>query len=141
MFGRILNTPMYLQVLLSLQSSASVLGSASDIFRHIQALFKNIFTHSETFCVLSIFKTLAFYYHKAYLNLWYIPDTMLNIFTKAQSWKFDSVLNAPVFYRCYLTSRVTLRIFNVIFQTYSGIFKTYLAIFRPAKAYQYPCHI
>ena len=66
---------------------------------------------------------------------------MLNIFTKAQSWKFDSVLNAPVFYRCYLTSRVTLRIFNVIFQTYSGIFKTYVAIFSPVKAYQYPCHI
>ena len=41
----------------------------------------------------------------------YIHNTILNIFTKASSWTFDTVLNAPVFFRCYLTSRVTLRCF------------------------------
>ena len=30
-------------------------------------------------------------------------------FQKAQSWKFEAILNAPFFYECYLTSRVTLR--------------------------------
>ena len=38
-------------------------------------------------------------------------------------------------YRCYLTSRVTFGVFNVIFQTYSGIFKTYSAIFSLVQAY------
>ena len=67
-------------------------------------------------------------------TLRYIHNTILNIFTKAQSWTFDAVLNAPLFYRCYVTSRVTLRMFNGIFQTYSGIFNTYSAIFSPLKA-------
>ena len=44
-------------------------------------------------------------------------------------------MNAPLFYRYYLTSRVTLHIFTVIFQNYSGIFRIYSAIFSPAKAY------
>ena len=39
----------------------------------------------------------------------YIHNTILNIFTKATSWTFDTVLNAPLFYKCYLTSSVSLR--------------------------------
>ena len=68
-------------------------------------------------------------------TLRYIHNTIFNIFTKAQSWKFDANLNASLFYRYYLTSRVTLHIFNVIFQNYSGIFKNYSAIFSPVKAF------
>ena len=64
----------------------------------------------------------------------YIHNTILNIFTNAKSWTFDANLNAPLIYRCYLTSRVTLYIFNVIFQNYSGIFKTYSSMFSPVKA-------
>ena len=30
-------------------------------------------------------------------------------FQKARSWKFEAILNAPLFYKCCLTSRVTLR--------------------------------
>ena len=39
----------------------------------------------------------------------YIHNTILNIFAKAPSWNFDTVLNAPLFYRCYQISRVTLQ--------------------------------
>ena len=89
-----------------------ILAYASGMFRHIQALFKSIFTH---------------------MTLRYIHNIILNIFTKAQSWTFGTNLNAPLFYRCYLTSAVTLHILNVIFQDYSGIFKTCSAIFNPDK--------
>ena len=34
----------------------------------------------------------------------YIHNTILNSFTKAPSWTFDTVINVPLFYRCYLTS-------------------------------------
>ena len=39
----------------------------------------------------------------------YIHHTILNIFSKATFWTFDTVLSAPLSYRYYLTSRVTLR--------------------------------
>ena len=39
----------------------------------------------------------------------HIHNTMLKIFTKAPSWTLDTALNAPLLYRCYLTSRLTLR--------------------------------
>ena len=33
----------------------------------------------------------------------YIYNAVLNIFTKASFWTFDTVLNAPLSYRCYPT--------------------------------------
>ena len=81
-------------------------GSASGIFRHIRALFKTC---------------SGIRVSPAYSEPWHIPitkhiqpprcihNTILNIFTKVPSWTFDTVLNAPISYRCYLTSRVTLR--------------------------------
>ena len=47
---------------------------------------------------------------------------------------FDAVLNAPLFYRCYLTSRITLCIFSVIFQTYSRLIQPYLVLLRHIKS-------
>ena len=112
-----------------------ILGSVSVIFRYIKALFKSIFTHIHNFSIPGIFRTLTYSKVRRYLDLceaywkivpsifpglsfldhfrWYI-HIILKVFTKAQSWTFDAVLNAPLFYRCSLTSRVALRIFIVI---------------------------
>ena len=92
------------------------------MFRYIEALFNSIFAHIQNF-----------------LCPWHIPITkhiqtlrylhiILNIFTKAQSWIFDAFLNAHFFYRCYLTSRVTLRIINV--EVCSRIIQPYLVLLR-----------
>ena len=107
-------------------------------FRHVQTYSRIIQEHMHAYPEL--------YVSLAYSKLWHIPikkhiqtlryihNTILNIFTKARSWTFDANLNAPLIYRCYLTSRVTLYIFNVIYQNYPGIFKTYSVIFSPVKA-------
>ena len=70
----------------------------------------------------------------------YIHNTILNIFTKAPSCTFDTVLNAPVFYRCYLislkvTSATKRYIETYIIETYTGIFKTYSVMFILVQAY------
>ena len=111
-----------------------ILGSASGMLRHVQALFKSLLTHIQSFLCPWHIQIPDIFLSQSIFR--YIHNTILNIFTKAQSWTFDSNLNAPLFYRCYLTSRVILHIFNVIFQNYSGlfIFETYSAIFSPAKA-------
>ena len=72
-------------------------------------------------------------------TLRYVHNTILNIFTKAQLWRFDAVLNAPLFYRCCLTSRITLRIFNVslyfrLIQAYSTLIQPYLVLLRHIKS-------
>ena len=98
---------------------------------------KNIQSYSRIFRILfipDIFRILVHSYHKAYSGSRYIHNTILNIFTKASSWTFDIVLNAPLFYRCYLTSRVTLPYLYVMFQTYSDTLKTYSATFSLVKA-------
>ena len=79
------------------------------MFWHIQALFKSILTYSEPSVSLTCSKPWHISIKTHIQTLRYIHNTILNIFTKAQSCTFDTVLNAPVFYRCYLTSRVTLR--------------------------------
>ena len=133
MFGRILNTSMYLYVLLSLHSYFRFW------FRHVQTCSNIIQEHIHTCSQLSVSLAYSKPWHipntKHIQTLRYIHKTILSIFIKAQSWTFDAVLNASVFYGCYLTSRVTLHMFNVIFQAYSGIFKTYSAIFSPVKAH------
>ena len=64
----------------------------------------------------------------------YIHNTILNIFTKAPSWTFDKVLNAPL----SLKDAILYGVFNIIFQIYSGILKIYSAIFIIVKAYYEP---
>ena len=102
-----------------------ILGSASDIFRHIRELFKSILTH----------KYLLYPWHihitKHIQTPTYIHNTILNVFTKAPSWTLDTVLNAPL----SLKDALLYSVFNVIFQTYSGILKIYSAIFILVKAY------
>ena len=78
------------------------------------AIFGYCFRHIQTYASIAEERT------HAYSELWHIPitkyiqnprhvhNTVSNIFTKAPSWTFNTVLNAPLFYRCYLTSRVTL---------------------------------
>ena len=107
-------------------------------FRHVQTYSSIIQEYIHAYLELSV--------SLPYSNPWYIPITkhihalryihnaMLNSFPKAQSRTFDANRNASLFYRCHLTSRPTLHIFNVIFQNSSGIFKTYSAIFSPVKA-------
>ena len=105
------------------------LKACSGIFKHYSRAYSRIF---RTLYIIRIFKILTYSYHKAYSN----SSTKLNVFTKAQSGTFDTVLGAPLFYRCYLTSTVTLRLsLALYFQTYSGILKTYSVIFSLVKAY------
>ena len=88
-----------------------VLGSVSDISRHIQALFKSLLTHIQNLMFLTYSEPWYIPITKHIQAPGYIHNTILNIFRKAPSWTFDTVLNAPLSYRCYLTSRVTLRCF------------------------------
>ena len=110
-----------------------ILGPVSGMFRHIYALFKSILEHIEN---------LRYPWHilitKHIQILRYIHNAILNIFTKAQSWTFDAVLNAPLFYRCYLALRVALVIFNVIFQTYSRLIQPYLVLLKNLRYIKSP---
>ena len=119
-------------MLLSLHSCSSF------CFRHFQTyssiIQEHIDAYSEHYVSLAYSKPWYIPISKHIQALRYIHNTILNIFTNAQSWTFNANLNAPLIYRCYLTSRVTLYIFNVIYQNYSGIFKTYSSIFSPVKA-------
>ena len=68
----------------------------------------------------------------------YIHNTILNIFTKAPSWTFDTVPNVLLFYRWYLTSRVTLRryLLTLYFRhmlAYSVLIQSYLFLLRYIK--------
>ena len=116
-----------------------ILGSASGMFWHIQALFKeHIHAYSEVFVCLTYSKPWHIHNTKHIQTLRYIHNIIfsqkLNLGRFMPFWMLSNAIYLP-FYRCYLTSRVTLRIFNVIFQTYSGIFKTYSATFSPVKGY------
>ena len=109
-------------------------------FRHVQTYSNIIQEHIHAYSELSVFLAYSKPWRvpitKHILTLQYIHNTILNIFTKAQLWTFDVVLNASL-----LTSRVTLRIFNVILQTYYDMLKTYSAIFSTVKAYEEPWHM
>ena len=89
----------------------------------------------------------------------YIHNTILNIFTKASSCMFDTVLNAPLFYRCqsnftasftlcfrhilayskliksYLFLLRDLLVSNILLQPYSGTFSTLHIVFRQIQGY------
>ena len=105
-----------------------ILGSVSGIFRHIQA--------SPEACVsLQYSEPWHIPITKHFQTLWYIHNTILNIFAKAPSWTFDTVLNVPLFFRCYLTSRVSLMLYFRHIQVYSILIQpclgtlTYLGTF------------
>ena len=126
MFGRILNMPMYLWVLLNLHSCFRF------CFRRVQTYSSIIQEHTHAYskpCVswhISITKHIQ--------TLRYIHSTILNIFTKAQSCTFDTLLNVPVFYRCFYRLLEWLYgNFEVIIRTYSGIFKTCSTVFSLVK--------
>ena len=82
-------------------------------FKHVLTYSSIIQEHTHAYSEPSISLAYSRLWHisitKHIQTLRYIDNTILNIFTKAQSCTLDTVLNAPVFYRCYLTSRVTLR--------------------------------
>ena len=124
---------MYLYMLLSLHSCFRF------CFRHVSTYSSIIQEHIHAYSKLSVSFSCSKPWHipipKRIQTQLYIQITILNIFTKAHFSTFDANMNPPLIYRCYLTSTVTLHIFTVIFQNYSGIFKTYSAIFSPAKTY------
>ena len=103
--------PMYLSVLLSFHSYFRF--CFRDVQTYSSIIQEDTHTYSEPSVSLAYSK--RWHWHiknsitKHIQTLRYIHDTILNIFTKAQSCTFDTVLSAPVFYRRYLTSRVTLR--------------------------------
>ena len=63
MFGRILNTPVRQNVLLSLHSYYVLFHPYSETFKHYSRECSRIF---KTLCISGIFKTLTCSYHKAY---------------------------------------------------------------------------
>ena len=102
----ILSAPMYLKVLPSLYSYFRF------CFRHIQTYSSIIQEDTHAYSEPCVFLTYSEYWHipitKDIPNPRYIHNTLLNIFTKAPFWTFDTFLNAPFFCRCYLTSTVSL---------------------------------
>ena len=89
--GRILGMPMYLQVPLSLQSYFTF------CFRHIQTYSSIIQEHTHAYsqpCVsLPNSEPWSIPIIKHIQTPRYNHNTTLNIFTKARSWTFDTVLN------------------------------------------------
>ena len=66
-------------------------------FRHIQTYSSIIQEHT-----LAYSKPWPIPITKHIQTPRYIHNTILNIFAKAPSWMFDTVLIEPLFYRCYL---------------------------------------
>ena len=105
-------------------------------FRHIQINSRIIQEHTHTYLVPSVSLAYPEPWHilitKHTQTLRYIHNTILNIFTKAPSWAFDKVLNAPL----SLKNSMLYSVFNIIFQTYSDIstlIQPYLFLLRHIK--------
>ena len=108
-------------------------------FRHVQTYSSIIQEHTHAYSEPSVSLAYSKPWHisitKHIQTLRYIHNTILNIFTKAQSWTFDTVLNVPVFfYRCCLTSRVTLRLYFRYIDAYSRLTLSYLILLRDSKS-------
>ena len=97
MFRLILNARTYLKMLLSLCRYFRFFlkfpwfQANIDIFEHNSRAYSRIF---RTLCISNIFRNQESSYHKHIQTPRYIHNTTLNIFTKAPSWTFDTVLNA-----------------------------------------------
>ena len=125
--------PIYLWVQLNLHSYFKF------CFRQVQTYSSIIQEHTHAYSEPSVSLVYSKPWHisitKNIQTLRYIHNTILNIFTKAQSWTFDTVLNVPVFfYRCCLTSRVTLRLYFRYIDAYSRLTLSYLILLRDSKS-------
>ena len=105
-------------------------------FRHIQINSRIIQEHTHAYLVPSVSLAYSEPWHilitKHIQTPRYIHNTILNIFTKAPSWTFDKVLNAPL----SLKDAILYSFFNIIFQTYSNIsrfIQPYLCLLRHIK--------
>ena len=87
---------MYLQVLLSLYSYFRF------CFRHVLTYLSIIQEHTHAYLKPSVSLAYSKPRHisitKHFQTLWYIHNTLLNIFSKAQSCTFHAVLNSPIFF-------------------------------------------
>ena len=104
-----------------------ILGSVSGIFRHIQ---EHTHTYSEP-CV-SLPNSEPWHIQTPR----YIHNTILNIFTKAPSWTFDTVLNAPLLqmlpnFQSNFIASLTLYFRHI--QAYSRLTLPYLILLRHIK--------
>ena len=91
-------------------------------FRHIHQTYSRIIQeHTHACLVTSVSLAYSEPWHilitKHIQTPSYIHNTILNIFTKAPPWTFDTVLTAPL----SLKDAILYGVFNIIFQTYSGI--------------------
>ena len=125
--------PIYLWVQLSLHSYFKF------CFRQVQTYSSIIQEHTHAYSEPSVSLVCSKPWHISFTKniqtLRHIHNTILNIFTKAHSWRFDTVLNVPVFfYRCYLTSRVTLRLYIKHIHAYSRLTLSYLILLRDSKS-------
>ena len=125
MLGRILNIPISLKMLLSLHRYFRFYS------RLIQAYSSIIQEHTHAYsepCVSLVFsKPWQIPITKHIQTPKHFHNTVLNIFTKAQSWAF----NTTVMHLSSIDARVTLR----HLQTHSSKFKSYSPIFILVKAY------
>ena len=122
-------------------------------FRHIQTYSRIIQEHTHAYSVPSVSLAYSEPWHilitKHIQTPRYIHNTIFNIFTKAPSWTFDAVLNAPLSLKDALYFTVSLTLYfrhilafsrfiqshillrhtknssilkNILLQRYSGIF-------------------
>ena len=108
-----------------------ILVSVSGIFRHIRVLFKSILTHIQNFVCLAYSEPCHILITKHIQTQRYIHNTILNIFTKAPSWTFDTVLNAPLLKMLCFTVSLTLY-FRLILAR-SRFIQPYLLLLRHIK--------
>ena len=82
-------------------------------YTHFLALFTQVLLSLYIYCRfcfrhIQIYSSIIQEHNTKYIQTTrYIHNTILNIFTRAPSWTFDTVLNASFLYKWSLTSRVT----------------------------------
>ena len=111
------------------------------MFRHIQALFKSILTHIENLLHPWHIQNPGIFLSQSIFRL-YIHNNILKIFKKLnlgrlmQFWMRPS--ECALFHRCYLTSRVALRLSLTLYfrhtQAYSRLIQAYLVLLRYIKS-------
>ena len=73
-----------------------ILGSVSGIFRHSSIIQEHAHAYSEL-CVSLVYAEPWYILITKHIQTpRYIHNTILNIFARAPSWTFDTVLNAPL---------------------------------------------
>ena len=105
-------------------------------FRHIQTYSRIIQGHTHAYLVPSVSLAYSEPCHilitKHIQTPRYIHNTILNIFTKAPSWTFDTVLNAPLSLKnAILYGSLTLRFTHIL--AFSRFIQPYLFLLRHIK--------